>query len=167
VVAVLRRRAPGVELVVVHASVQGDAAPQELCRALARVARWGQAELVIIGRGGGSREDLWAFNDERVARALAACPVPTISAVGHEVDITLCDLVADHRAPTPSAAAEAAVLSRDELLLVLGAQRQRLVMAMEDWLSLPRARARSAGAALTTSMSRRLGERQSALAASA
>jgi len=167
VVAVLRRRAPGVELVVVHASVQGDAAPQELCRALARVARWGQAELVIIGRGGGSREDLWAFNDERVARALAACPVPTISAVGHEVDITLCDLVADHRAPTPSAAAEAAVLSRDELLLVLGAQRQRLVMAMEDWLSLPRERARSAGAALTTSMSRRLGERQSALAASA
>jgi exodeoxyribonuclease VII large subunit len=167
VVAVLRRRAPGVELVVVHASVQGDAAPQELCRALARVTRWGQAELVIIGRGGGSREDLWAFNDERVARALAACPVPTISAVGHEVDITLCDLVADHRAPTPSAAAEAAVLSRDELLLVLSAQRQRLVMAMEDWLSLPGERARSAGAALTTSMSRRLGERQSALAASA
>jgi exodeoxyribonuclease VII large subunit len=167
VVAVLRRRAPAVELVVVHASVQGDAAPLELCRALARVARWGCAELVIIGRGGGSREDLWAFNDERVARAVAACPVPTISAVGHEVDVTLCDLVADHRAPTPSAAAEAAVLSREELLLTLGAHRQRLVMAMEDWLQLPRERARGAAAALTTSMSRRLGERQSALAASA
>jgi exodeoxyribonuclease VII large subunit len=167
VVAVLRRRAPGVELVVVHASVQGEAAPLELCRALARVTRWGGAELVIIGRGGGSREDLWAFNDERVARALAACPVPTISAIGHEVDITLCDLVADHRAPTPSAAAEAAVLSREELLLTLNSHRQRLVMAMEDWLYLPRSRAQSAAAALTTSMSRRLDERQSALAASA
>jgi len=167
VVAVLRRRAPGVELVVVHASVQGESAPQELCRALARVARWGGAELVIIGRGGGSREDLWAFNDERVARAVAACPVPTISAVGHEVDITLCDLVADHRAPTPSAAAEAAVVSREELLLTLGAHRQRLVMAMEDCLYLPRNRAQNAASALTTSMSRRLSERHSALAASA
>jgi exodeoxyribonuclease VII large subunit len=117
VMAVLRRRAPGVELVVVHASVQGESAPLELCAALDQVARWNGAELVIIGRGGGSREDLWAFNDERVARALAACPVPTISAVGHEVDVTLCDLVADLRAPTPSAAAEAAVISQDELLL--------------------------------------------------
>jgi exodeoxyribonuclease VII large subunit len=167
VVAVLRRRAPGVELVVVHASVQGESAPQELCAALGRVARWGGAELVIVGRGGGSREDLWAFNDERVARALAACPVPTISAVGHEVDVTLCDLVADHRAPTPSAAAEAAVLSRDELLLTLGAQRERLVAAMEDCLATPRDRARDASAALTTAMSRRIGERQAALAASA
>jgi exodeoxyribonuclease VII large subunit len=167
VVAVLRRRAPGVELVVVHASVQGESAPLELCRALARVARWGHAELVIIGRGGGSREDLWAFNDERVARALAACPVPTISAVGHEVDVTLCDLVADHRAPTPSAAAEAAVLSQEELLLTLGAHRHRLVSAMQDYLYAPRNLARNAAGALTASMSRRLGERQSALAASA
>jgi exodeoxyribonuclease VII large subunit len=167
VVAVLRRRAPGVELVVVHASVQGESAPLELCRALARVSKWGGAELVIIGRGGGSREDLWAFNDERVARAVAACPVPTISAVGHEVDITLCDLVADHRAPTPSAAAEAAVLSREELLLTLGAHRQRLVAAMEECLDAPRGRARSAASSLTASMARRLGERQSALAASA
>ena len=167
VVAVLQRRAPGVELVVVHAAVQGESAPLELCRALARVARWGRAELVIIGRGGGSREDLWAFNDERVARALAACPVPTISAVGHEVDVTLCDLVADHRAPTPSAAAEAAALSRAELLLTLSAHRQRLVAAMADRLDVPRERARNAAATLRTSMARCLGERRTTLAASA
>lgn len=115
IIAVAKRRAANVRIIVVPAKVQGDGAPQELCRALARVDRWGRADLVIIGRGGGAREDLWAFNDERVARAVAACRVPTISAVGHEIDISICDLVADHRAPTPSAAAEAATRTRDEL----------------------------------------------------
>ena len=134
VIAVLRRRAPGVELIVVHAAVQGASAPLELCRAMDRVVRWGGAELVIIGRGGGSREDLWAFNDERVARAVANCPVPTISAVGHEVDMSLCDLVADRRAPTPSAAAEAAVTSREEIALALHALRRRLVHAADESL---------------------------------
>ena len=126
IVAVARRRAPGVEIVVVPSRVQGDGAPDELCAALARVDRWiagalaaGEAcpvDTVIIGRGGGAREDLWAFNDERVVRAVAACRVPIVSAVGHEVDMTLCDLVADLRAATPSAAAEAAVPVRDILL---------------------------------------------------
>jgi exodeoxyribonuclease VII large subunit len=115
IVAVLRRRAANVRLVVVPAKVQGDSAVLELCAALDRVNRWGKADLVIVGRGGGGREDLWAFNDERVARAVAACDVPTISAVGHEVDISICDLVADVRAPTPSAAAEAATRSHAEL----------------------------------------------------
>jgi exodeoxyribonuclease VII large subunit len=115
VVAVLRRRRAGVRVVLVPAAVQGDTATRELCAALDRVARWGGADVVIFGRGGGSREDLWAFNDETVARALAACPIPTICAVGHEVDISICDLVADLRAATPSAAAEAAIPSRDEL----------------------------------------------------
>jgi exodeoxyribonuclease VII large subunit len=115
IVAVTRRRGTNVRLVVVPAAVQGDSAPEELCYALDQVNRWGGADLVIVGRGGGSREDLWAFNDERVARAVAACHAPTISAVGHEVDISICDLVADHRAPTPSAAAEAATPSRVEL----------------------------------------------------
>ena len=115
IVAVTRQRAANVRLVLVPAKVQGDGAPGDLRRALDRVNRWGEADLVIIGRGGGAREDLWAFNDERVARAVAACRVPTISAVGHEVDITICDLVADYRAPTPSAAAEAATRSRAEL----------------------------------------------------
>src|SRR2546423_3351389 len=109
IVAVVGRRAPHVRLVVVPATVQGDAAPEELSFAMDQVSRWNGADTIIIGRGGGAPEDLRAFNDERVARALARCPAPTISAVGHEIDVTICDLVADHRAPTPSAAAEAAV----------------------------------------------------------
>jgi len=115
IVAVVRRRGCDVRLVIVPAAVQGESAPGELRAALDRVERWGGADLVIIARGGGAREDLWAFNNERVARALAACSVPTISAVGHEVDISICDLVADYRAPTPSAAAEAATRSASEL----------------------------------------------------
>jgi exodeoxyribonuclease VII large subunit len=109
IISVIQRRNAGVEIIIVPAAVQGDAAPESLVAALDRVARWRGADVVIIGRGGGSREDLWAFNDERVARAIAACPVPTISAVGHEVDFTIADLVADHRAATPSAAGETAV----------------------------------------------------------
>jgi exodeoxyribonuclease VII large subunit len=166
VVSVLRRRAPGVQLIVVHAAVQGETAPNELCHALARVARWGHADLVIIGRGGGSREDLWAFNDERVARAVAACPVPTISAVGHEVDMSLCDLVADLRAATPSAAAEAAVRSREEVAMGLVALRRRLLHAMSDHLDEPRTRAASAAreiAALTSDRLRARGQRMAAL----
>jgi exodeoxyribonuclease VII large subunit len=109
ILAVVRRRCPVVEIVVVPAKVQGDGAVDELVAAIERVSRWRDADTVIVGRGGGAREDLWAFNDERVARAVAGCAVPTISAVGHEVDVTLCDMVADLRAATPSAAAEAAV----------------------------------------------------------
>jgi len=120
IITVARRRSPSIHLVVVPARVQGEGAPESLIEALDRVARWGGCDVVIIGRGGGSREDLWAFNDERLARAVAACPVPIISAVGHETDVSICDLVADLRAATPSAAAEAAVPSVVE-------QRARLV----------------------------------------
>ena len=109
IISVIQRRNPGVEIIVIPAAVQGETAPDSLVAALDRLSRWRGADVVIIGRGGGSREDLWAFNDERVARAIAASPMPTISAVGHEVDFTIADLVADHRAATPSAAAEAAV----------------------------------------------------------
>ena len=127
--AVAARRFAAVQLVLVPAKVQGDGTADELVRAMEMITRWGGADVVIIGRGGGAREDLWAFNDERVARAVAACPVPVISAVGHEVDITVVDLVADLRAPTPSAAAEAAVPDRDALVQDVLALRGRLTRA--------------------------------------
>ena len=128
IITVARRRWPGIELVVVGAAVQGEQAPAELVRALAVVARLPGVELCIIGRGGGAREDLAAFNDEAVCRAIVACPVPVISAVGHEVDVTLADLVADLRAATPSQAAEFALPERREVIervLQLGAGLER------------------------------------------
>jgi exodeoxyribonuclease VII large subunit len=129
IITVARSRSADVELVIIPAAVQGDAAPDSLVAAIERLCRWGDADLLIIGRGGGSREDLWAFNDERVARALAACPIPTISAVGHETDISICDLVADVRAATPSAAAELAVPSRREVIARVESLGKRLAHA--------------------------------------
>jgi exodeoxyribonuclease VII large subunit len=129
VVTVAHRRHPGVRLVVAGAQVQGEGAVPSLLAALERVVRWGGADVVIIGRGGGSREDLWAFNDEALARAIAACPVPVVSAVGHETDVSISDLVADLRAPTPSAAAEAVVPDRADLARQLEALSRRLVGA--------------------------------------
>jgi len=115
IVAVMRKRNVGARLVVCPTQVQGDTAALEIAAAIKRVGRWGKADVLIVGRGGGSKDDLWAFNDERVARAVAGCAVPVISAVGHEVDMSVCDAVADLRAPTPSAAAAAACASRDEV----------------------------------------------------
>jgi exodeoxyribonuclease VII large subunit len=140
IVAVLRARAPGVRIVLVPAAVQGEGAPRALADAIRRAGRWGRADTLIVGRGGGGREDLWAFNDEGVARALAECPVPTISAVGHEIDVTVCDLVADCRAPTPSAAAEAAVRAHAEAAAELRALAARLGVGVEAHLSSARAR---------------------------
>jgi exodeoxyribonuclease VII large subunit len=140
IIAVVKRRAPAVEIVVVAATVQGDGAPEELCLALDRVARWRDADTMIIGRGGGSREDLWTFNNERVARALADSPIPTISAVGHEVDFTICDLVADLRAPTPSAAAEAAVPDMADLRTRLETLRRVVAARAERRVNSARAR---------------------------
>lgn len=130
IVSVIRRRAPAVSIVVVPAAVQGDAAVRELVAALARVGKWNGADVVILGRGGGSREDLQAFNDERVARAVVACPLPVVSAVGHEVDVTICDLVADLRAATPSAAAETVVRDHRELAVQLRGANDRITRAL-------------------------------------
>ncbi len=104
--SVLRRRYPYAHLILAPARVQGDGAVESLVAALEAVQWDGRADVVIIARGGGSLEDLWCFNDERLARAVFACRVPVVSAVGHQTDWTICDFVADHRAPTPSAAAE-------------------------------------------------------------
>ncbi len=109
ILSVLARRFPAVPVVIYPAAVQGDAAPAELIQALGTAVERNECDVLIIGRGGGSLEDLWAFNDEPLARAIAACPLPVISAVGHEVDFTIADFVADVRAPTPSGAAELVV----------------------------------------------------------
>jgi exodeoxyribonuclease VII large subunit len=115
ILSIVRRRAPWTDVLVYPARVQGDEAPDSLVDALRYATRPVRADVLIVGRGGGSLEDLWAFNDERVVRAIAASPIPVISAVGHEMDVTLADLVADVRAATPSAAAEIAVPDRTRL----------------------------------------------------
>ena len=113
IIKVLRRRYANAHLVICPARVQGDDAAPEIARALRQIARVPGVDVVIVGRGGGSIEDLWAFNEEIVARAIARVPVPVISAVGHETDVTIADFVADVRAPTPSAAAELVVSAKD------------------------------------------------------
>jgi exodeoxyribonuclease VII large subunit len=114
-IRILRRRLPGTHILLSPASVQGDRAPDEIVKALHRLCEAGDVDVVIVGRGGGSIEDLWAFNDERVVRAVASCPLPVVSAVGHETDFTLTDFAADLRASTPSAAAEMVVPDRHSL----------------------------------------------------
>ena len=120
------------------AQVQGETAALEIAAAIRRVGRWAKADVLIVGRGGGSKDDLWAFNDERVARAVASSAVPVISAVGHEVDLTVCDAVADLRAPTPSAAANAACVSRDEVTKALSSARRDLSDVMNSRLGAAR-----------------------------
>lgn len=114
VLTILQRRFPAVPVVIYPAAVQGDAAPGELINAVRTAALRNECDVLIIGRGGGSLEDLWAFNDEALARAIVDCPIPIISAVGHEVDFTIADFVADIRAPTPSGAAELVVPDQDD-----------------------------------------------------
>jgi exodeoxyribonuclease VII large subunit len=126
VVTVVRRRAPWTEIVLCGCRVQGEGAAAEIAAAIRRAGRARCADVLIVGRGGGSVEDLWAFNEEEVARAIAESPIPVVSAVGHETDFTIADLVADLRAPTPSAAAEACVPDAAALRRELGAIRQRV-----------------------------------------
>ena len=115
-IRIIRRRFPAANILVSPATVQGDRAPDEIVEAIQRLCAAGGVDVIIVGRGGGSIEDLWAFNDERVVRAICACPLPTVSAVGHETDVTLVDFAADLRASTPSAAAELIVPDKLELM---------------------------------------------------
>lgn len=140
-IRVARRRFPNLTLVVAPVLVQGDEAPPQIIQAIQRLNAHGSVDVIIVGRGGGSLEDLWAFNDEGVARAIASSAVPVVSAVGHETDHTIADFVADLRAPTPSAAAELVVPSRAELaaavaslsVRLVGALRQRRRLGRERW----------------------------------
>jgi exodeoxyribonuclease VII large subunit len=157
---VLTRRAPWVQPVLFPVRVQGRGAEVEIARAIEKMGqpeRFGypRCDVLIIGRGGGSIEDLWNFNEEIVARAIAACPIPIISAVGHEIDFTIADFVADLRAPTPSAAAELAVADGEELLTRLAQWRRRLDRVTRERLL----RARMAVDALKRGALQRDGER--------
>ena len=156
VVAVIGRRWPAVELILIGARVQGDGAPEDLMRAIALANRLPNMDVLIVGRGGGSREDLWAFNDERVARAVAASRVPTIAAVGHETDVTLTELVADLRAATPSAAAEKAVPDRADLARRLATTAAGLAAAVSRRLELAGERVSHAVTRLGGAVDRRL-----------
>ena len=131
---VLHRRFPNLPVLIVPARVQGEGAAQEIARGIVRAAQQPRVDVVVIARGGGSLEDLWAFNEEVVARALCACPVPTVSAVGHEVDFTIADYCADLRAATPTAAAELIVRVKDELLADVAQRRARLSRALRAQL---------------------------------
>jgi exodeoxyribonuclease VII large subunit len=130
ILQVLERRFADLEIVLVPVRVQGEGAAAEIAAALDALEALGGLDVVIVARGGGSIEDLWAFNEEAVARAIAASPVPVISAVGHETDVTLADLVADVRAPTPSAAAEMVIVSRREIARHLLGLERRLASAV-------------------------------------
>jgi exodeoxyribonuclease VII large subunit len=132
---VLKRRDPSLPVIIYPTAVQGDDAPAQIVRAIELANARQECDVLIVGRGGGSLEDLWSFNDERVARAIFASLIPVVSAVGHETDVTIADFVADLRAPTPSAAAEVVSRNQLELLRQLQNGQQRLEMAMDYFLA--------------------------------
>jgi len=137
---VLKRRDPSLPVIIYPTAVQGDDAPGQIVRAIELANQRNECDVLIVGRGGGSIEDLWAFNEEEVARAIFACNTPVISAVGHETDVTIADYAADLRAPTPSAAAELAVFDYFQFRMDLNARKQRLMKEMGT--SLERAKSR-------------------------
>lgn len=140
ILSVAWRRYPDMPVVVAGALVQGEEGPDSVVRAIEALGRRGDVDVLIVGRGGGSLEDLWTFNDERVARAIVASPVPVVSAVGHETDFTIADFAADRRAPTPSAAAEMVVPDKAALLRGVETLHNRIGMAVERRLERARLR---------------------------
>jgi exodeoxyribonuclease VII large subunit len=155
---ILARRFPGLHVRIFPALVQGDGSVESVCRGIQYFGQSQWADVVIVARGGGSLEDLWTFNEEAVARAIAACPVPLISAVGHETDFTIADFVADLRAPTPSAAAELVICTRQELLEQLAAMNQKLLQAARYKIAIGGRRLHQQGVdRATTLLHRRIG----------
>lgn len=165
--AVIRRRAPWTRVLVSDCRVQGDGAALEIQQALARLVAEGSSDVIVLTRGGGSIEDLWEFNDESLARAIARCPIPTVSAVGHEIDVTISDLVADVRAPTPSAAAEGVTEDSVALSAELRARAGDLVDGLRRRTRAEAERTRRAAEALLDAWRRGISERRSRLAVSA
>ncbi len=162
IVRVLHRRWPA-RIVLSHCAVQGATAPAEIVRALERIQKLTDVEVVIVGRGGGSLEDLWAFNDEAVARAIRACRVPVVSAVGHEIDFTIADFVADRRAATPSNGAELVTPSEESVRAELAHLRARLVQAMSRGLDERRSALERGEERLEARVRRTLADRRQAL----
>ncbi|MDO6691794.1 exodeoxyribonuclease VII large subunit [Aliiglaciecola sp. 3_MG-2023] len=150
ILTVLKRRNPLISVIVYPSQVQGELAPYQLCQAIDKAVQRNEVDVLLIGRGGGSLEDLWCFNDETLARKLFSCVIPTISAVGHEVDVTIADFVADVRAPTPSAAAE--LVSTDMLDVLQNLQRlkSRLHRSMVSQTQFHRHRSQIASQQLKT-----------------
>jgi exodeoxyribonuclease VII large subunit len=152
---ILERRFPGLHVRLYPALVQGEGSIDDICRGVDFFSRTGWADVVIVARGGGSLEDLWTFNEEAVARAIAACAVPVVSAVGHETDVTIADFVADLRAPTPSAAAELIVCTRQELLERIEAARHKLAQSLRYRLAMSARRLQQQGIERALSLLRR------------
>jgi len=156
IIKVIRAINPAIKLVIVPALVQGQDAPEDLARALGDVNAWGQADTIIIGRGGGSIEDLWAFNEEVTARAVAASRIPVVSAVGHETDVTITDFVADYRAPTPTAAAQLVAYDHAQVATYLQDIYSRLHGAIRDDITNRHAEAQQLLTELTRRATHRL-----------
>jgi exodeoxyribonuclease VII large subunit len=138
IINICRRRAPTVQLVLRPARVQGEGAAEDIAKAIEEFSRWGKVDVLIVGRGGGSLEDLWAFNEEVVARAIYQSQIPIISAVGHETDFSIADFVADLRAATPSAAAELATYDAQGVISFIDSSRARLARALTHNVELRR-----------------------------
>jgi exodeoxyribonuclease VII large subunit len=158
---ILSRRFPGLHIRIFPAQVQGPGSIEEVCRGIEYFSRTGWAEVVIVARGGGSLEDLWTFNEELVVRAIAKSGTPVISAIGHETDFTIADFVADLRAPTPSAAAELVVRTREAILEQVAGQRYRLIQLIRyrfamDWSRVRQLGVDRAHSLLSRSIGRRL-----------
>lgn len=149
---VIRRRAPWTRIVFSPAKVQGAGAARDVVRAMRALYKLGGIDVMIVGRGGGSIEDLWTFNEEELARAIAKCPIPVVSAVGHETDVTIADLVADLRAPTPSAAAETVVPDRAALEREFSVMQNRMANATRRRVKQTRACIESVQRELTYEM---------------
>ena len=156
IVSVLRRRAPWVRVLLRATRVQGEGASADIARALQALAATGKPDVIIVSRGGGSVEDLWAFNEEPVVRAIVACAMPVVSGVGHEIDVTIADLVADLRAPTPSAAAETVVPDSAVLMDGLRQMPSRLAQGLQGTIQKRRSGLREVLVSLGLGMEHRI-----------